>query len=106
MNTERSETTINIMDIFVPEIHPYFILSEDKTTNIPINTMDCDRIFDKINNLKSQSEEDLILWSPLHDAQFFLKDMTVVMDFGFSKEKLSLVGGNTFESPREEKAPK
>lgn len=47
-NNKKDESKINILEKFIPDNQPYFILSEDKTINIPINIMDCNRIVDKL----------------------------------------------------------
>ena len=61
--------------------------------------MDCIRIFDNLKELKEKTGGDSSLWSPLHLCQFFLVDMTVVMD---NKPDLNLilVKGKTYQRPR------
>ena len=87
------EFTLKIM------LHPWFIQNKDKSTNIPVNTMDCIRIFDNLKQLKDKTGGDSSLWSPLHLCQFFLVDMTVVMD-NKPDQQLILVRGKTSETFR------
>jgi len=58
----------NLMDkfTFTKINHPWFIQNEDKSIDIPINTMDCIRIFDNLKELKDKTGGDSSLWSPLH----------------------------------------
>jgi len=87
------EFTLKIM------LHPWFIQNKDKSIDIPINTMDCIRIFDNLKQLKDKTGGDSSLWSPLHLCQFFLVDMTVVMD-NKPDQQLILVRGTTSETFR------
>ena len=87
------EFTLKIM------LHPWFIQNKDKSIDIPINTMDCIRIFDNLKQLKDKTGGDSSLWSPLHLCQFFLVDMTVVMD-NKPDQQLILVRGKTSETFR------
>ena len=79
--------------------YPWFIQSEDKSTDIPINTMDCIRIFENLKQLKDKTGGDSSLWSPIHLCQFFFIDMTVKMD-NKPDQHLILVRGETYERPR------
>lgn len=88
------------MEKFIEANHPYYIRSDDKTIDDPINTMDCIRIFEKLNELKEKKPDCRpTLWSPLHYATFNIKDMTVVFDIK-PKEILNLVRGKTYYRPR------
>jgi len=68
--------------------YPYFIQNKSKSINIPINFIDCNRIFDKMKELKNLMllEEETILddaeftlWLPHHQAIVNLEDMTAVI---------------------------
>jgi len=60
---------------------PYFIQSDDKKVNTPINCMDCIRIHETRREMQyKEDEEEVILWSPLHFCMFNLSLMIVVMD--------------------------
>ena len=78
---------------------PYFIKNKDQTINIPVNCIDCIRIYQKINELKEKPKDDPKLWSHLHIGTFDVKTMTVVMD-GKLNDTLYLVAGQTYERPR------
>lgn len=89
---------MKVMDLFLESNHPYFIQNKDKSINTPVNTMDCIRIYQKCNELTDDPDCDQFLWSPLHLANFNLKDMTVSMnDKDFN---LDLVRGKTYHRPR------
>ena len=90
-----------LLDGFVLKNHPWFIQNEDKSIDKPVNTMDCIRIFDKLEELKKEPDADPILMTLLHLAKINLKDMTVVMDNNTSQIH-SLVKGETYERPRGE----
>jgi len=85
-----------IMTLLLKSGHPYFIQNHDKSVNIPINTMDCIRIYEKCNELIGNPDSDPLLWTPLHMAEFNLKEMTVLMN----EEFFELVRGKTYQRPR------
>ena len=86
-------------DSFTEINYPWFIQNKDKSIDMPINTMDCIRIFENLKQLKEKTGGDSSLWSPLHLCQFFFVDMTVVMD-NKPDQTLLLVRGKTYERPR------
>ena len=97
---EKKELKFKILhNKFEEANYPYFIQNEDKTTDIPINSMDCFRIHIKFKELTEKPDDDPTLWTPLHLCVFNLKDKTVVMDAKPS-EILMLVRGFTYERPR------
>ena len=96
-NKESKELVLAKM--LLQQSYPYFIESNDGSEETPINTLDCIRIYDKLNELKEDPWEDPWLWSPIQLAQFNIKDMTVIMD-NKSSETLFLVRGKTYERPR------
>merc|ERR1712194_943001 len=53
--------------------HPYFIQKFDMTLD-PINTMDCIRIFDKIQELDKEPDSNPTLYSPIHYCTINLKE--------------------------------
>ena len=68
------------MSKFIKANHPYYIQSEDKKINIPINTIDNIRIYKKLKSLGDNSEANPSIWSFFHTAQLNLKEMTVIID--------------------------
>ena len=96
---DKKELKSKILDKFEKANHPYFIQNEDKTTDIPINSMDCIRIYIKLKELKEKPDDDPTLWTPLHLCVFNLKDKTVVMD-AKPTDVLMLVRGKTYQRPR------
>lgn len=68
------------MGSFTEANYPWYMQNDDKTIDIPINSMDCIRIFHKLQELKEDPDAVSSLWSPLQLAQFFLDNMTAVMD--------------------------
>ena len=69
-----------ILALFLDSNYPYYIQNEEKSVDIPVNTMDCIRIYQKLNELKENPDSYPILWTPLHIATFNLKEMTVAMN--------------------------
>ena len=85
-----------VMTLFLKSNHPYFIQNNDKSINIPINTMDCIRIYEKCNELIGNPDSDSLLCTPLHMAEFNLNKMTVDMN----NQVFKLVRGKTYQRPR------
>ena len=98
---QKKAKKTKLLDKFVVANHPYFARNGDKTINIPINSMDCIRIFELKGGLKKDQSLDPVLWCPLHMITINAKENTVFMDNDPSTE-LKLVRNETYERPRGE----
>lgn len=50
------------------------------TVSIPINCVDCIRIYFKIKELEQDAKEDGTLWCPIHQLTVDLNEMKVILD--------------------------
>jgi len=98
-NVVPSRKKQSILKELIEAGHPYFLQNNSKSINIPINFLDCNRIFDKINEIEddSSSDEDneFSLWLPHHQAILNLVDMTAVIESEPDKV-LKVVKGKTY----------
>ena len=79
---EPRRKNVSSLKKLVKASHPYFIQNDSKSINIPINYIDCNRIFDKINELEDNSVEidEYSLWLPHHHAVVNVEDMTAIIE--------------------------
>ena len=91
---QKKKSKAKVMSSFEEKNHPYFIELMDGELR-PICTMDCIRIFDKLNELKKEPDKVSTLWSPIHYCNIDIKNMTVVMD-SKPNQVLKLVRGKTY----------
>lgn len=101
-NKQRKD---KVMDKFVEANNPYYIQNKSRSIDIPINTMDCIRIFEKLEELKTEPENEPTLWSPLHLAKINPKEKTVVFE-SKPDQILKLIKGKNYERPRGARALK
>lgn len=95
---QKLEIKAKVLVKFKEANHPYFIKSLDMTL-VPLCTMDCIRIFEKLKELIEEPDNEPTLWSPIHYATINPKDMTVIMD-AKPNQILVLIRGKTYKRPR------
>ena len=91
---QKKKSKAKVMSSFQEKNYPYFIELMDGELR-PICTMDCIRIFDKLDELKKEPDNAPTLWSPIHYCNIDIKTMTVVMD-SKPDQVLKLVRGKTY----------